>query len=143
PPPRGSPPVLGDSPRAPRPPPPAGVVAAAPTTTPTLAKFAGVYLGDSTTIPLPEAYAGLFPACGGAAGQGRAALKIQLIWDLITGRMDRPALGAGRPGDASDADAATPPPPGSLAVFDLGYFDLSRLRRWATAGVSFVSRLQP
>lgn len=119
------------------------VVAAAPTTTPTLAKFAGVYLGDSTTIPLPEAYAGLFPACGVAAGQGRAALKIQLIWDLITGRMARLAFGPGRSSDAADADAATPPPPGSLAVFDLGYFDLSRLRRWAAAGVSFVSRLQP
>jgi hypothetical protein len=120
----------------------AEVVAAVPTTTPTLAKFAGVYLGDSTTIPLPEAYAGSFPACGGAAGQGRAALKIQLVWDLVTGRMARLGFGPGRSSDAADAAAAAPPPPGSLAVFDLGYFDLRRLRRWATAGVSFVSRLQ-
>jgi hypothetical protein len=121
----------------------AEVVAAPPAVAPTLAKFAGVYLGDSTTIPLPEAYAGRFPACGGAAGRGRAALKLQVVWDLVTGRIARLAPGPGRSSDSADAAASVPPPPGSLAVFDLGYFDLDRLRRWAAAGVSFLSRLQP
>ena len=118
-------------------------IAADPGLAPTLAGFAGVYLGDSTTVPLPEAYAGEFPACGGAAGQGRAALKLQVVWDLKTGRLARLAPGPGRSSDAADAAASEPPPPGSLAVFDLGYFDIDRLRRWADAGVSFLSRLQP
>ena len=121
----------------------AEVVAAGPTLTPILAKFAGVLLGDRTTVPLPDAYAGRFPACGGAAGQGRAALKIQVVWDLATGRIARLAAAPGRSSDAADAAGSPPPPPGSLAVFDLGYFDLDRLRRWAGAGVRFLSRLQP
>ena len=121
----------------------AEVVAAAPAVTPALAKFAGVYLGDSTTIPLPGAYADRFPSRGGAAGQGRAALKLHVVWDRVTGRLARLAPAPGRSSEAADAAAMPPPPPGSLAIFDLGYFDLGRLRRWAAAGVSFVSRLQP
>jgi len=119
------------------------VIAADPVLTPTLAKFAGVYLGDSTTIPLPQDYAGPFPGCGNGVGSGRAALKLQVTWDLATGRLARLVAEPGRRNDAASAAATQPPPPGSLAVFDLGYFDLDRLRRWAEAGVSFVSRLQP
>lgn len=121
----------------------AEVIAADPVLTPTLARFNGVYLGDSTTIPLPEAYAGTFPGCGNGVGSGRAALKLQVIWDLATGRLARLAAEPGRRNDAASAAAAGPPPPGSLSVFDLGYFDLERLGRWAAAGVHFVSRLQP
>jgi hypothetical protein len=47
-------------------------------------EFTSVYIGDSTTVPLPDDYAGEFPGCGGKAGTGRAAMKIQLLWEIAS-----------------------------------------------------------
>src|SRR4051812_24951931 len=44
--------------------------------------FTAVYLGDSTAVGLHDDHAAEFPGCGGTAGAGRAALKIQLLWDF-------------------------------------------------------------
>jgi hypothetical protein len=84
----------------------ARAVAAAPDAAGALAGFDGVYLGDGTTIPLPEEYAGEFPACGGAAGQGRAAMELQVVWDLVTGGLMRLSPGPGRSSDAAEEVAA-------------------------------------
>ena len=62
-------PALVESPRAAPGRPLGEVVAAAPAAIPTLAKFAGVYPGDSITIPPPDAYAGQLPARGGSTGR--------------------------------------------------------------------------
>src|SRR5262245_50336456 len=59
---------------------------AAPVAVPLLARFTAVLVGDSTALTLPDAYAAEFPGCGGKAGSGRAALKVQVLWDLAAGR---------------------------------------------------------
>ena len=62
-------------------------VAATPVATPLLAKFTSVRVGDSMTVTLLDACAAEFPGCGGKSDSGRAALKIQVVWDLCTGQL--------------------------------------------------------
>jgi hypothetical protein len=105
--------------------------------------FTGIYLGDGTTVALPDHYAAQFPGCGGTAGSGRAALKIQLLWEILSGAVRRlVVIESGKSSDATSPIAEEQVPAGSLMVFDLGYFGLDRFRRLIGAGVSWVSRLQ-
>ena len=104
--------------------------------------FTGIYLGDGTTVALPDDYATQFPGCGGTAGSGRAALKIQLLWEILSGAVRRLVIESGKSSDAISPIAQEQVPAGSLMVFDLGYFCLNRFRRLIDAGVSWVSRLQ-
>jgi len=116
-------------------------LAAAPVAVPLLARFDGVFVGDSSTLALPDDYAAEFPGCGGKAGSGRAAVKIQVLWDLSAGKLVRLLLEPGRRHDTTSPAAAEVPPPGSLTIRDLGYFDLGRYRDWAAAGAHWISRL--
>lgn len=118
-------------------------LAAAPAAIPLLTRFPGVFLGDATTIPLPDTYAAEFPGCGGKSGSGRAAVKIQVLWDLCGGRLIRLLLEPGRCHDTNSPAVADVPPAGSLTIRDLGYFDLSRFRTWAEQGAHWLSRWQP
>jgi Transposase DDE domain len=104
--------------------------------------FTGIYLGDASTVPLHDNYAAQFPGCGGTAGSGRAALKIQLLWEILSGAVRRLVIESGKSSDAISPIAQEAVPAGSLMVFDLGYFCLDRFRRLIGAGVSWVSRLQ-
>jgi DDE family transposase len=104
--------------------------------------FTGIYLGDGTTVALPDDYATQFPGCGGTAGSGRAALKIQLLREILSGAVRRLVIESGKSSDALSPIAQEQVPAGSLMVFDLGYFCLNRFRRLIDAGVSWVSRLQ-
>jgi Transposase DDE domain len=104
--------------------------------------FTAIYLGDGTTVALPDDYAAQFPGCGGTAGSGRAALKVQLLWEILSGAVRRLVIEPGKSSDATSPIAQEPVPAGSLMVFDLGYFCLDRFHRLIEAGVSWVSRLQ-
>lgn len=119
------------------------MVAAPPVATPLLKKFPAVYIGDSTTVALPDDCAGEFPGCGGKSGSGQAAVKIQVLWDLCTGALIRLLIEPGRQNDTRSAIIATTPPAGSLSIWDLGYFSLHRLQAWAVAGAYWISRLHP
>jgi len=112
------------------------------TTLASLEGFTGIYLGDGTSVVLPDDYAAQFPGCGGTAGFGRAALKIQLLWEILSGAVRGLVIESGKSSDATSPIAQTRVPAGSLMVFDLGYFCLDRFRRLIGAGVSWVSRLQ-
>ena len=61
------------------------VLAASPQTVDLLNKFTSVRIGDSSTIALPDELADQFPGCGGILCAGLAAMKIHLLWDLLTG----------------------------------------------------------
>jgi hypothetical protein len=116
----------------------AGQVALAPL----LERFPAVYLMDSSTVTLPDPLGDRFPGCGGSHGGGRAAMKIQVRWDLRRGALDAVAIEAGR-----DCDYKTPLqgddlPPGSLRIADLGYFDTEVFQRLGRRGCSWISRLQ-
>lgn len=118
------------------------VVAAEPVVTPLLNRFTAVFIGDSSTIPLPSSMAEQFPGCGGSHGSGSAALKIQVRWDLKTGELPLVLIEAGRASDAKSLIAQQKPLAGSLEIYDLGYFSLKRFKRLDEAKAYFVSRLQ-
>lgn len=104
--------------------------------------FTAIYLGDATTVGLHDDHAAQFPGCGGTAKAGRAAMKIQLLWELVSGAVRQLVIEAGKSGDAISLIAHEAVAAGSLMVYDLGYFCLNRFRRLTTAGVSWISRLQ-
>ena len=104
-------------------------------------RFTQLVIGDSTTITLPDEYAEQFPGCGGSHGSGKAAMKIQVLWDLRHGRLQM-LLEPGRASDAKSPITEVPSPAGSLSIFDLGYFSLERFERVGRAKSYWLSRLQ-
>ena len=116
------------------------VVTSEARTLPLLAKFTSVLIGDSTTIKLTDALAGQFPGCGGSYGFGQAALKLQVIWDFLSGQLWQMNCEAGKQNDSTSSVMNQAPPAGSLAIFDLGYFSLERFARWQESGVHWISR---
>ena len=118
------------------------VLAAQASTAPLLQKFTEARIGDSTTIPLADEFADQFPGCGGKGNSGKAALKIQVLWDLRSGKILKLLIEPGRASDAKSPIAEEPLPPGALSVFDLGYFSLERFRRVGVQGAFWISRLQ-
>jgi hypothetical protein len=106
-----------------------------------LGRFTQVVIGDSTTVTLPDEYAEQFPGCGGTHGSGKAAMKIQVAWDLRHGQLTI-LLEPGRASDAKSPVTELPLPAGSLSIFDLGYFSLERFERVEQAEGYWLSRLQ-
>lgn len=117
-------------------------LAAKPLPTALLRKFTDVQIGDSSTINLPDELAEEFPSCGGSGKAALAAMKIQLLWSLSTGKLLRWLIEPGRASDATSEIAAATPPVGALAIFDLGYFSLERFRRVGEADAYWISRFQ-
>jgi hypothetical protein len=117
------------------------LVAADPVAIPVLARFAGVYLLDSTVVRLPDALAPVWPGCGGRTGRGtQARLKLHVALDLLTGRLIGPHLTDGRVHDRVGAIDALPP--GSLRLADLGYWCLAELAALRRDGVHWLTRLK-
>lgn len=107
-----------------------------------LARFAGVYLFDSTVIALPDVLASLWKGCGGRVEQGSAAaLKVQVVLDLLGGGLQG-VLQAGRAQDKNAPTQAWNLPAGALKIADLGYFSIPVLARLHQQGVFFLSRVQ-
>jgi hypothetical protein len=117
-------------------------LAAKAATTPLLQKFSDVRIGDSTTLLLPDEFADRFPGCGGTENACLAAMKIQVLWSLLTGQLLGWQITSGRASDAKSEITQVVPPAGSLSVFDLGYFSLERFRRVGEAAAYWISRLQ-
>lgn len=118
-------------------------IAADPVAIPLLEKFTAVELGDSTTVTVPDAYAEEFPGCGGKADSGQAAVKIQTIWELRTGKLLKLQVQPGRHSDAKSTAPEEPVTPGSLTIRDLGYFCLERFQSVSAQGAYWISRWQP
>lgn len=104
-------------------------------------RFTAVLVGDASTVALPDGLADLFEGCGGSEGASRAALKLQVLWDLKTGELARLHVEPGKASDARGPTARAEAQPGQLLVFDLGYFDLGRFAAVAAGGGRFISRL--
>lgn len=107
------------------------------------AHFAGVYVQDSTTVSLPAALAQVWPGCGGGhtPGDGAAALKIQVQWEVQTGQLARVELQAGREADRASGPWLADLPAGALALADLGYFSLERMATQAATGSFWLTRV--
>lgn len=116
-------------------------IAADPSSVELLQKVTAVLIGDASTINLPDQLADLFPGCGGSEAASRAALKLQVLWDLKTGQLAQLHLEPGRASDVKSPLASAEVAAGSLLVFDLGYFDLRRLAGLDANGAKFISGL--
>jgi hypothetical protein len=118
------------------------VVAAQPAAPALLRRFAGVYIQDSTQLLLPAALAQRWPGCGAGTPEAAsaAAIKVQLRYEVSSGRFERLALQPGRQADADFGSGSLPA--GALRLADLGYFDLDVLSAYDRERVFFISRLQ-
>lgn len=118
------------------------IVAAEPVSVALLDRFTAVFIGDSSSIALPDELQGEFPGCGGTEGSCLAALKIQVRWDLKTGELPQILIEVGKASDAKSPIVQQEVAAGSLEIFDLGYFSLDRFRRLGAGRASYISRLQ-
>ena len=118
------------------------LVAAEPTSVELLQRFTAVFIDDSSSIALPDEWQALFPGCGGTDGSGKAALKIQVRWNLKTGELPLLLIEAGRASDAKSEIIQQGVSAGAVEIFDLGDFSIPRFRRLSARGAPFISRRQ-
>lgn len=116
------------------------VLAADPVAIPLLARFAGVYVQDSSTLTLPDVLADTWRGCGNGTQPVTAAVKLHVRLELRTGALEVQL----QPGSAADQAAvfAHDVPTGALRLADLGYWRLAELHRLDQRGVVWLSRLQ-
>ena len=117
------------------------VIQAAPVALPLLRRFPAVLVQDSTIVTLPAALASRWPASRATAPAPRAGLKLQVRWDLCTGRLQGPVPEPARTNDRRATRRLGPVPAGALYLADLGYFCLEELHTLAQHGGFFLSRL--
>jgi hypothetical protein len=108
-----------------------------------LQRFSGVWLLDTTIIPLPAVFAHRWPGSGKGAAQGPvAALKLHTGLDLTSGTVRGPLLGPARPHDKRSPLQTELPPPGTLRLTDLGFYALRVFRSLGEAGAFWLCRAQ-
>ena len=105
---------------------------------PRLRQFPAVKLFDSTGFCLPACLADEFPGSGGSGSP--AAIKLQLVFDFLTGTFSAIDLTDGIHPDQTYANFLEVIEAGSLNIFDLGYFTLKRLKGIVDKGAYFVCR---
>lgn len=112
-------------------------VAAAPLDVALLQRFpGGVYLNDTTQLPLPDDWHATWDG-GGIA----AALKIPVVLDLMHGTLQAELVPA-RQHDTKTSLANLTFPPESVVIEDLGYLDLDRMQRRQEHGVATLVPLR-
>jgi len=118
------------------------VIQAEEVTIPILQRFNGVYIEDSTIITLPPELTAIWSGCGGSGTASQAAVKLQVRWDMLGGRIDGPCLTNGRTHDRVASELSQPLPAGSLLIRDLGYWKLAALDELSQADCFWLSRAQ-
>lgn len=118
------------------------VQAASPVPIEVLRRFEAVILEDSSVIALPAALHEQWPGCGNQNTQEAASLKLHVRWELQRGRLEGPALTAGRVSDHRSPWYEVPLQAGVLYIQDIGYFNLDRMCQRQQAGAFSLSRLQ-
>jgi hypothetical protein len=102
--------------------------------------FTAVNIVDSSFLTLPEALSEEFPGNGGS--NSKASIKIQLLYEFLTGRYSSIQLYPGRCADQKyGPEVASSIAAGSLMLMDLGYFALKMFEIIIERKAYFVSRL--
>lgn len=104
------------------------------------ARFEAVHIEDSSYLSLPPALAEAWGGAGGNASQ--AGAKVLLDYDYLWGRLAAVEVVAGVYADQASQVGQRLATPGSLHLFDLGFFSRQRLAHLSAGGSYFVSRLQ-
>jgi len=102
-----------------------------------LQHFNGVYLLDSTEVPVPAIWESVWSG-GGNQTSRRAALKIQTRWDYQGGRLHF-SLHPARRHDAGLPVA--PLPERAIRITDSAYFDVSSLQALQQQGSFYLTRV--
>ncbi len=118
------------------------IAADEPQTLPLLGTFNGVYVQDSTWIPLPDELHSIWQGTGCRTTHKKASLKLQLRFDVLTGTFQHFQLTDGITADAKAEKTFEPLPVGSLRLTDLGYFSLDTFEELTNTGVYWITRLK-
>jgi hypothetical protein len=110
---------------------------AEPSTGTFLDRFKGVYLLDSTSLPVPQEWEAVWSGGGNQHGK-RAAMKVQTQWDYYAGTLHF-SLHPARCNDAKLPVALLPA--GAIQVMDSGYFDVKRLEEIEQQGAFYLTRV--
>lgn len=103
--------------------------------------FKRIRIIDSTAFILDPMFAKDFPGSGGT--RHTAGAKIQLEYDLFSGRVLETYLGAEKEGDKQFSDThLSTILPGDLCIRDLGYFDLKEYQAIQDAGGYYITRVK-
>ena len=120
------------------------MISAKPSAVGLLNRFTAVCVQDSTLLSLPDELKSLWPGRGGGRkGQTNSTLKLQVRFDLVSGRLTGPFPENARGNDYENSLDDIPLPRGSLGLADLGYFRLDAFEELNEAGVFWLSRLHP
>lgn len=117
-------------------------VASDPQDAPLLQHFNAVYVQDSTWISLPDELHETWKGHPKKNHPQKAALKLHLRFDVLTGGFQHFQLTDGMAADSTTAKAADPLPQGSLHLADLAYFSLDAFEKLTENGVYWISRLK-
>lgn len=109
-----------------------------------LCKFNRVLIEDSSCITLNQKLEHVYEGNTRASANIKAQLKIDLIYDLITGSTVDVALFSGKEPDQALAERFIKHlEPNDFLIRDLGYFTINAFKAIAEAGSYFLSRLMP
>ena len=117
-------------------------VASQPQAVGLLQQFNGVYVQDSTWVSLPDKLHETWKGHPKKNHPHKAALKLHLRFDVLTGGFQHFQLTDGMTADSTAAKASEPLPPGSLRLADLAYFSLDALQELTENGIYWISRLK-
>jgi hypothetical protein len=103
--------------------------------------FKRIRILDSTTFQLPDKFASHYQGSGGSSHT--AGVKIQLEYDLLSGKFLHVYVGEGRENDKTFGSTSLQIiQPKDLYIRDVGYFDLHDLKKMNDEGAYYVSRLK-
>jgi hypothetical protein len=103
--------------------------------------FKRIRILDSTTFQLPDKFASHYQGSGGSSHT--AGVKIQLEYDLLSGKFLHVYVGEGRENDKTfGSTSLLTIQSKDLYIRDLGYFDLHDLQKMNDEGAYYVSRLK-
>ena len=109
---------------------------------PLLQQFNGVFIQDSTWLSLPDELHDIWKGPPKKNHPKKAALKLHLRFDVLTGGFQHFQLTDGATADITAAKASEPLPTGSLRLADLAYFSLDELEKLTENGIYWISRLK-
>ena len=107
-----------------------------------LQQFTGVYVRDSTYVWVPDELHETWKGHPKKNYPKKAALKLHLCFDVLTGGFQDFQLTDGMAADSTTAKTADPLPEGSLHLADLAYFSLDTFEKLTENGVYWISRLK-
>ena len=117
-------------------------VASDPQVFPLLQQFTGVYVQDSTWISLPDELHEISKGQPKKNHPHKAALKLHLRFDVLTGGFQHFQLTDGMTADSTAIKASQPLREGSLQLADLAYFSLDEFEKLTENGIYWISRLK-